>query len=450
MQCVFCAVFGATDVHNGNRPYKHACTAHIRMRIHTVHIVPGESYIMPGESDACVIIVTSEEYRSKYMFLLSTPVAIGLSVATTLVMCSGALALQLTETDAMRHADRYCISMRPWWLWIDVILGSTTTIVILIRKLYAIRDSLGLGAEISRCLVAVYVGPLEDCNIDHTCQALMELHALLSAAMMCTLHRLQLNCSLVFGTTAVADEDSPGCYNAKQPFLEVYVFSRRYWASGTGLTPNNKLKLQRRPWISGGAKKGTIAPTEKGDGRKELSHRGTFIWKSRQRWATTIQVLESPVLAAAYAQHMQRALCFESLAFLASVVQCASDAYQDTQKQFEAFDKIVTDFVCPGAQFEINIANLLRNQPFHCVLMLKLASPLLLSKNRFSSFHSTECFRQACLVQQKLDEEAKLQDRLPYGIPILTDPPPPPPPPSNHPLFSLAPDYDDSHSLKVD
>eukprot|EP00611_Tribonema_gayanum_P021617 TRINITY_DN4192_c0_g3_i1.p1 TRINITY_DN4192_c0_g3~~TRINITY_DN4192_c0_g3_i1.p1 ORF type:complete len:241 (-),score=31.14 TRINITY_DN4192_c0_g3_i1:692-1414(-) len=121
------------------------------------HTVPCMELVPLMLKAARVIIVTSEEYRSKYMFLLSPPVALGLSVATTLVMCSGALALQLTESDAMRHADRYCISMRPWWLWIGVMLGSTATIVILIRRLYAIRDSLGLGAEISRCLVAFYV-----------------------------------------------------------------------------------------------------------------------------------------------------------------------------------------------------------------------------------------------------------------------------------------------------
>ncbi|KAG5187912.1 hypothetical protein JKP88DRAFT_275870 [Tribonema minus] len=245
-----------------------------------------------GLKAARVAIVTSPEYRTKYMALLSPGVQIGLSVACALTMCIGAAIIQ--PTYAALHTDRYCIAFRPWFC--------LPYFVLLVLSEYGI----------------VYM--------DQRYQAL------------------------------IAGVDM-------YIVLETFVFSRKYWGgSAQSPKPQSPKCNRRRSCINGGGvKQSAVVPTERSttsNGGRELSCWGAF----RRRWATTMQVLECPPLAAAYAEHVQKALCYESLAFLAQVVQYASDAYESGDKQYEVFNAIVVDFICPNSRYEINISSLLRNQ----------------------------------------------------------------------------------------
>ncbi|KAG5187910.1 hypothetical protein JKP88DRAFT_243613 [Tribonema minus] len=368
---------------------------------------------------ARVIIVTSEEYRQKFMFMVTPGNQVAFSVGAS-VGCTF-LAAIAHSTPAAKHTDR--------WVWVGVLVAFTVTAIIMVRELHRINDRLGLGREVTRYAASFYVflGPywlflaLDDYGVVHVDT------------------RLQF---LIIGLYHML-------------MLDTFVLSRKYWGRSTLAAPPYRWPFKSKVVP---AKRCSVIPSEGSTSINEDKEQAA--WEMcRRRWSTSLQMLDSPPLATAYSKYVQQALCFESFAFLANVVRYANDDYADTGQQYEEFESIVADFIVPKSRFEINISSTLRNQVRTTLLVLfdfrvpmghekrthtGLHSALkmrdravfcalsegsrrdvfkaqatevahMLDQNLMLSFQTTPAFRAACLVQQQLDNEEKLLSTIEEG-----------------------------------
>ncbi|KAG5187909.1 hypothetical protein JKP88DRAFT_275868 [Tribonema minus] len=349
---------------------------------------------------ARVIIVTSEEHRQKFMFLLSPANQVAVCMGGTLLLCGIPAVLQ--GTHAALHTDRYCMIYRPWWLYVGLFVCYIIVAIVTVRALYAVIDTLGLAMEVSRSVGALifFLGPywlflaLSDFNI------------------------VTIDTRLQF------------CIWGLDYYLmfDTFIASRRYWGS-EGLASQQCSTLWQR--LCGNAnvknKKYAVLPTTHAPGAAAAAGKAQQAPPdaARERWASSLAMLESPPLAAAYAQYVQQALCYESFAFLSNVRQYESDGYDEIGPQYAVFDRIVADFICSNSRYEVNISNQLRQQVLKvrdryvfCALTEEARSGVfkapaaevaaLLDQNILRSFHNTDAFRAACHQQQQLEEEARM------------------------------------------
>ncbi|KAG5185504.1 hypothetical protein JKP88DRAFT_289207 [Tribonema minus] len=371
---------------------------------------------------ARVIIITSKAYRARFMFLLDTKTQGAAIVAAALGMAAFPAIVQPTR--AALHTDFYCMFWVPWWFWLGYLSCGSSAVFAQAWMMHRIDDRIGLGVELMRTYTALYMMMH---RIDDRIGLGVELTRTYTALYICFIPYWIILALMDHGIMSSNAWPTVLITTAcLYQWAEIFVFSRRFWANGA---------LNSRGFWGSllgcacfGSRRYAVLPcgggTTDGQGR-ELSK-----WaQARQKYATTLQLLNSPTLTEAYGRYVQQALCFESFAFLAAVVQyasdayadmakqalCASDAYVDMGKQFDVFDAIVTDFILPGGRFEVlkkherMLFYGLNDDERRGVFKTQAAEVgRMLDQNLMLSFHNTDSFRKAFEEQRQIDEEATL------------------------------------------
>ncbi|KAG5187911.1 hypothetical protein JKP88DRAFT_305722 [Tribonema minus] len=355
-------------------------------------LIPCMTLFALGLRAARVIIITSAECRKRFMFLLDPGKQFAACFSGTCMMCGVSAVIHVT--DFKRQPEKYCMMWAPWWIWLAVMMSFTSVAIGLVYKLHKINDRLGLGSEVARCFASFYVF-----LVPYWITMALDEHSQVHVGT-----ELQILVAIV------------GLYI----MLEAFVLSRRYW--GCSLLVNNarwRPKIRRR----GGHKRYGILPEDQAATACDAAQEA-IVSAARRRWGTTMQMLESAPLAEAYAQHVQQALCYESLAFLARVIQYSTAAHRDVEQQYAMFDSIAADFICSGSKFEVNISCALRFQvltvrnrrTFNALsadarrdAFKPQAAEIakMLDQNLVLSFQSTAAFREACLLQHQLDADTE-------------------------------------------
>ncbi|KAG5185984.1 hypothetical protein JKP88DRAFT_288823 [Tribonema minus] len=242
-----------------------------------------------------------------------TPAGSALHLARCAVISlSVALYFQLISTED-QMGSTFCYANQPWPLFVGLQGVTTVNAAIIGAALFAAKDGLKMAVEVWRCFVSIYM-----VSVPYYIILGLDTVGVIEVGP-------SLNALLLLGHLGL--------------LVEVFVFSRPMW-SGTA--------KRRRP--------------KNRKNKKRIYSATTREAAMNSKWDSSMKMLHSPIMCAAFSKHVERNLCFESWHFMVVTENYSLGLFEDPEAQHQAFKAIVAEFIMPGSTYEVNIDTKLRNQ----------------------------------------------------------------------------------------
>jgi hypothetical protein len=237
--------------------------------------------------------MTDSKLRQKYSYIMDWRVQVLVNIFNTILSLAVPIYIRSgdeTHDTTSTNTQTYCRSaFTPWQLWAGTILLCIVLWCLFLKKLYR-RDSLSMSSEIIRTVAAFIV----------SYAPLISVVALMDKGVLEYDSRVQL---LVIPWTLCV-------------IVDVNVLSRHAW----GVSEQNTLK--KSLWSSRSNAVHSVFDDDCID-----------IVQDPTKLNTSLAIMQSDTLCAAYAAFVEKSLCYESFKFLVDATAYAKETYDSSSAQ---------------------------------------------------------------------------------------------------------------------
>ncbi len=207
------------------------------------------------------------------------------------------------ETVSISNSETYALALVPWQFWAGLILGVVPPVLVIVRKLYHINDSLKMGEEIARCLLYFYI----------FCGPMIAVIALMYEQVLPVDTRIHLL----------------GLCSSLAMIVDVNYISRRHWGVKRFSKSSKRGGLRFR-----GARVSVLH-----GGSTYSKHSADAVLQKCSSMGS-LDMLKAPALNAAFSAFVERSLCYESYKFLLDTTLYAEMVYTSVMNQVLVYETV--------------------------------------------------------------------------------------------------------------